>query len=157
MVGIIEPLEYDAKYDVMKAFKIILPFLHPTCHVPPVKFSDDINISPVEGYKFSHCQSMQDIQCITDKGGCNKYWIKYIGRTNNQNYVIVFSDGHTNGKFITETSFLNNTKLYASKYIEDKKLNTKRGNIILGDKLCQKKIFYTIWYAILKSLQTSYL
>ena len=51
---IIEPLEYDAKYNVMKAFKSIMPFFHTICHVPPVNFSDDKNISSVEGYTFSH-------------------------------------------------------------------------------------------------------
>ena len=71
---------------------------------------------------------MQNIQCITDMGSWNKYCIKYIGRINNQNYVVMYSGGHTNGKLITKTSFLNNTKLSGSKYNEDKKINAKREN-----------------------------
>ena len=59
---------------------------------------------------------MQKIQYITDTGGCNKYCIKYIFKIDNQNYVIVYSDVHTNGKLITKTSFLNMTKLSAWKY-----------------------------------------
>ena len=71
---------------------------------------------------------MKNIQCITDTSGCNKYCIKYIGKIDNQNYVIVYSDGNTNGKLITKAQFLNNTKLSASKYNEDKKLNAKQEN-----------------------------
>ena len=104
-VGNIEPLEYDAKCNVIKAFKSGLPLFHPTCHVPSVKFSDDLNISPVEGYRLSHWQSMQNIQCIADMGDCNKYCIKYIVKIDSQNYVIFYSYGHTNFKLITKTSF----------------------------------------------------
>ena len=42
------------KYDAMKAFKIRLPFFHPTHHVRPVNFPDDLNISLVEEYKLSN-------------------------------------------------------------------------------------------------------
>ena len=112
-VEIIDLLEYNANYDVMKAFKSILILFHPTRHVPPINFSDDLNISPVEGYAFSHCQSMKNILFITDTGGCNKYCIKYIFKIDNQNYVIVYSDVHNNGTLITKTSFLNMTKLSA--------------------------------------------
>ena len=110
----------------MKAFKSWLPLFHPTRHVPPVNFSDGLNISPIEGYTFSHCQSMKKIQRITNMGGCNKYCIKYIGKIDNQNYVILYSDVHINGKLITKTSFLDNTKISTSKYNKDKKLNAKR-------------------------------
>ena len=112
----------------MKAFKIILTFFRPTHHVLTVIFSNDIKISPIEGYAFSHWQSIQNIQYITDTGGCNKYCIKYIGKIDNQNYVIVYSGGHTNGKLVPKPSFLNNNKLSASKYNEDKKLNAKGVN-----------------------------
>ena len=62
---------------------------------------------------------MQNIQKIT---------IKYIGKIDEQNYVIVNSDGHKNGKFITNGTFLHNTKLTASKFNEDKLRQKKRGN-----------------------------
>ena len=71
---------------------------------------------------------MQNIQCITDMGGCKNHCIKYIDKINNQNYFIVYSDGHTNGKLIIKSSFLNNTKFSSSKYVEYKKLNTKQDN-----------------------------
>ena len=71
---------------------------------------------------------MQNIQRITDTGSCNKYWIRYIGKIFNQNYVILYSDGHTNGKLVTKTSFLNNTQLSNSKYNEEKKIITKQEN-----------------------------
>ena len=53
-------------------------------------------ISLVEGYTFSYRQSMQNIQKIT---------IKYIGKIDEQNYVIVNSDGHKNCKLTTNSTF----------------------------------------------------
>lgn len=125
-VGIIEPLEYDEVRDYLKPFKSRLPYFHPKRHIPPVNWNEYCNISPVEGYTFSYCKSMQNIQLITDSGGCNKYTIKYVGKIDAQNYVIVYSDGHKNGHLILKSTYLHNTKLSASKYNEDKKLNAKR-------------------------------
>ena len=44
-------------------------------------------MSPVEGYTFSNCRSMQNIQLLTQTGGVNKYVCKYIGKVDEQNYV----------------------------------------------------------------------
>ena len=97
-VGIIEPLEYDKEMDFMKPFKSRLSYFHPKRHIPPVNWTNDLNISPVEGYTFSYCQSMQNIALIYLSGGCNKYTVKYVGKLDSQNYVIVYTDGHKNGK-----------------------------------------------------------
>ena len=76
----------------------------------------------------SYCQSMQNIQKITNTGGCYKYTIKYIGKIDEKKLVIVNCDGHKNGKLITNSTFLHNTKLNASKFNEDKLRQKKRGN-----------------------------
>ena len=54
-VGIIEPLVYDENFDILQKFKSRLPFFHPKRHIPPVNFTNDLNISPVKGYTFSYC------------------------------------------------------------------------------------------------------
>ena len=89
----------------MKPFKSRLSYFHPRRHIPPVNWAHDLNMSPVEGHTFTYCQSMQNIQYITNCGGCNKYVIKYIGKIDEQNYVIVYSDSHTNGKLVTKAFF----------------------------------------------------
>ena len=72
-----------------------------------------MNISPFEGYTFAHCQSIQYIQMITNSGGCSKYTIKYIGKIDVQNCVIMYTDNHKNGKLVTRGNFLHNTKFSA--------------------------------------------
>jgi hypothetical protein len=104
------------------------PFFHPSRHIPPTNPSDDINISPVEGYLFAVCQSMQNVQWLTNCGGVNKYVCKYIGKIDEQNYVVVFASGATNGKLITKATFLHNTKITSSKINEDKARESKRGS-----------------------------
>ena len=69
----------------------------------------DLNMSPVEGKKFSACQSMQNIQMLTDCGGVNKYICKYIGKIDKQNYVVIYVDG--NGQLVSKGTFLHNTKI----------------------------------------------
>ena len=119
-VGIIAPIEYDEKRHTMVPFKSRLGYSHPLRYIPAVNWSQNLIISPVESYTFSICQSMQNIQIITNSGGCNKYCIKYIGKIDEQNFVIVYADGNKNGVLITKKSFLHNTKLSASKHNEDK-------------------------------------
>ena len=80
-------------------------------------------MSPVEGYTFANCRSMQNIQILTQCGGVNKYVCKYIGKVDEQNYVIVqANNAHGNGSFSlsTKTTFLHNTKVSSSKFQEDK-------------------------------------
>ena len=58
-------------------FKISLPFLHPYRHVPLTNPTNDINISPIDGYIFSVCKSIQNVQVFTGTGGCSKYVYKF--------------------------------------------------------------------------------
>ena len=125
-MGIIKPLEYDEVNDYLKPFESRLSFFHPSRHVPAVNWNDIYNVSPVEGYTFVICQSMQNIQRIINTGGCNKYCIKYVGKIDEQNSVIVYADSHKNGVLIIKSTFLHNTKLSASKINEDKCLKAKR-------------------------------
>ena len=69
----------------VKPFKSFDPFFHPKRHIPPTNPMHDINMSPVEGYTFSICLSMQNIQWLTQCGGVNKYVVKYIGKIDEQN------------------------------------------------------------------------
>ena len=143
--GIIEPLEYDEVMNCMKPFKSRLKYFHPSRHVPAVNMNDIHNISPVEGYTFIICESMQNIQLITNTGGCNKYCIKYVGKIDEQNSVVVFSDGHKNGVLITKTSFLHNTKLSASKSNEDKQMKSKRESFHpRGRAIAETEMIHTI-------------
>ena len=123
---IVEPLDINAETGYMKPFKSNLQFFHPKRHIPPVLWTHDMNISPVEGYTFTACQSMQNIQLLTQTGGCNKYVVKYLGKIDDQNYVIVYTDTHTNGILVTKRTFLHNTKVSTSKYNEMKMHDAKR-------------------------------
>ena len=63
---------------------------------------------------------MQNVQMLTECGGVNKYVCKYIGKIDEQNFVIVYTDTHTNGVLVTKKTFLHNTKITTSKINEDK-------------------------------------
>ena len=115
MIGIIEPLEYNVQHNYMKSSKRRLVYFHTKIHNPPVNWTHYMNINLIEGYNFSYCQSMHNIQVIIDTGGCNKYTIKYIGKIYTQNDVIVCTNSHKNGKLVTKINFVHNSKLYASK------------------------------------------
>ena len=77
-----------------------------------------MNISPVEGYTFAACRSMQNVQVLTATGGCSKYCLKYCAKIDEQNYVIVDVDG--TGKMVTKATYLHNTKVVSSKMGENK-------------------------------------
>ena len=77
-----------------------------------------MNVSPVEGYTFAVCKSMQNVQWLTGAGGCNKYVCKHVSKIDVQNYVIVDIDGE--GQLVTKSFFLHNTKITSSKIGEDK-------------------------------------
>ena len=64
----------------MKPFNSHLLYFHPKRYIPAINWTHNLHISPVEGYTFCYCQSMQNIQKITKTGGCNKYNIKHIGK-----------------------------------------------------------------------------
>ena len=92
-------------------------FFTPKRHIPPTMSTFDMNMSPVEGKTFSACLSMQNIQMLTDCGGVNKYVCKYIGKIDEQNYVVIFVDGK--GQLVSKGQFLHNTKISTSKKNED--------------------------------------
>ncbi len=125
-IGLVEPLQFnEAGY--MKPFKSSDDFFHPKRHIPPVNWTHDLNISPVEGYTFAACRSMQNLQWLTHCGGCHKYVVKYIGKIDEQNYVVVSTNGNKNGSLVTRGTFLHNTKIATSKINEDK-MKTKKGD-----------------------------
>ena len=90
----------------MIPFKNNLEYFHPVRYIPAVNWSRNLNMLPVESYTFSICQSMLNIQVITNSGCCDKYCIKYIGKIDEQNFVIVNADGSKNGVLITKKGFL---------------------------------------------------
>ena len=92
-------------------------FFTPKRHIPPTMSTHDMNMSPVEGKTFAACQSMQNIQMLTDCGGVNKYVCKYIGKIDEQNYVVIYVNGES--QFVTKEQFLHNTKITTSKKNED--------------------------------------
>ena len=132
-IGMVDPLQVNENgYE--KPWKSKLAFLHPRRHIPPTNPNNDINMSPVEGYTFANCRSMQNIQLLTQTGGVNKYVCKYISKIDEQNYVVVKANG-TDGKgskiysgnnknrsamLMTKSTFLHNTKVTSSKIQEDK-------------------------------------
>ena len=122
----------------MKPFKRRLSYFHPRRHIPAVNWTHDLNISPVEGYTFSYCQSMQNIQMITDTGGCNKYCIKYVGKIDEQNYVVVYSDGSRNGSLITKRIFYTtlNWLLQNIMKIKLRTRNVKAHTLLVVQYLC---------------------
>ena len=118
----VQPIQMN-KHGYVKKWKSKLAFLHPQRHIPPTNPNYDINMSPVEGYTFANCRSMQNIQILTQCGGVNKYVCKYIGKVDEQNYVIVqANNAYGNGSFSlsTKTTFLHNNKVSSSKFQEDK-------------------------------------
>ena len=107
-------------------FKSNVEFFHPKRHIPPTNPTGDINMSPVEGYFFTACRSMQNVQYLTLCGGVSKYVVKYIGKIDEQNYVIICTDSSKNGKLVSKSFFLHNTKVVGSKINEDKRKEQNR-------------------------------
>jgi predicted GIY-YIG superfamily endonuclease len=124
MIEIKDENEHGFKYP----YKCRLSFLHPQRHIPPTNPSDDINMSPCEGRTFAICRSMQNIQNLTQSGGVHKYICKYIGKIDDQNYVIVYVDIQTGKSLMTKAAFLHNTKVTSSKINEDKERGKKKEN-----------------------------
>ena len=136
-IGMIDPIVSN-EHGYTKKWKSKLAFLHPRRHIPPTNPNNDINMSPVEGYTFSNCRSMQNIQLLTQTGGVNKYVCKYIGKIDEQNYAAVKANNLDNGSgsaifsgegsrgsngsasLLTRSTFLHNTKVTSSKMQEDK-------------------------------------
>ena len=95
-VGFIEKLKHYPVNDYVNLFISSLSHFHPSRHMPAVNWNIINNISLVEGNTYIICQSMQNAQDITNTGGCNKYCIKYVGKIDEQNTVIVYADSHKN-------------------------------------------------------------
>lgn len=117
-VGLTEKLDIDDDGNV-KEFKSNLPFFHPERHIPPTNPTFDVNISPVVGYLFANCRSMQNVQRIKGSGGCSKYICKYVAKMDEQNYIVVEIDGK--GRLVSKGSYLHNTKIASSKMGEETK------------------------------------
>ena len=117
-IGMVEEIEINDN-GFKHPFKCKLAFLHPQRHIPPTNPNDDINMSPCEGHTFSICHSMQNIQLLTQTGGVNKYICKYIGKIDEQNYIVVYVDKF-GGNLVTKATFLHNTKVTSSKINEEK-------------------------------------
>ena len=73
-----------------------------------------MNISPVEGYTFSLCWSIHNIQVLKGSSGCAKYVYKHIEKVDEKNYVVV--EIYCKVKFITKAVFLHNKKIGIVKY-----------------------------------------
>lgn len=116
-IGLTDELEIDSDGNVTN-FRSWLSFFHPLRHVPPTNPTNDMNISPVDGYTFAVCKSMQNVQRLTGTGGCSKYVCKYISKIDEQNYVVIEVNGE--GRLVTKSTFLHNTKISSSKMAEDK-------------------------------------
>ena len=115
------------EFGVPSEFKCSCGLFHPTRHIPPTNPHDDLNISPVESRTFCACKSMQNIQWLTVCGGLNKYICKYIGKIDENNYVIIRAHPHDPGVLISQKVFLHNTKISGSSINEMKALEEKRG------------------------------
>lgn len=126
-IGIIKPFCVSSNGFVPK-FKSDHPFLNPVCHIPPTNPSDDMNISPVEGVLFATCLSMQNVQRLTECGSVNTYVCKYIGKIDNGNYVVAFTDSNKHGGLVSRATFLHNTKISSLKINEEKNRESQRGS-----------------------------
>ena len=114
MVGLAEVVSVDENDSVIQFND---SFFNPKRHIPHTMNTHDVNMSPVEGKTFSVCRSMQNIQMLTDCGGVNKYVCKYIGKIDEQNYVVIHVDGRE--QLVTKGQFLHNTKITSSKKNEE--------------------------------------
>ena len=56
-----------------------MPLFYPKRHTPATNFSYDVNRSPVKGYAFAAFLPIQNLQLLTNHGGINKHYRKYIG------------------------------------------------------------------------------
>ena len=123
------------KYGYESEFKSSCKFFHPTRHIPPTNPVDYTNISPVEGKTFCACLSMQNIQWLTTSGGLNKYICKYIGKIDENNYVIIRAHPHDPGRLVCQTIFLHNTKITSSSINEKRPLKRNEEKTIQKEEL----------------------
>ena len=86
-IGICEPLQLND--DGFEApFKCIHSYFHPLRAISSTVPPDDLNISPVDSYTFLVCRYMQNVQLLGCCGGVLVYVYKYIGKIDEQNFVV---------------------------------------------------------------------
>ena len=112
-IGMAEPIECNDK-GYPSPFISNHKCFHPTRHIPPTNPNDDRNISPVEGKTFSACRSMQNIQCLCQTNGCNRYVCKYCAMVDANNHIIIRANPHDPGMLMSQSTFLHNTKISTS-------------------------------------------
>ena len=83
-IGTVEPLCVNSEC-FEAPFVSKLSYFHPKRHKPPTNPSNDMNISPVEGYTFYICHLMQNLQTLTGYNGVSKYICKYLVTIDEQN------------------------------------------------------------------------
>ena len=110
-------------------FQSKLSLFHPMRHIPRTNPNGDLNISPVEGNTFANCRSMENIQILTQSGGVNKYVCKHIAKMDEQNFVIVKTDSHKNGKLVKKSAYLHKNESPETKKNE-KNVEAPQGRII---------------------------
>ena len=144
-IGLVEPIEVNENgYEA--PFKSCHEYFHPKRHIPPTNPTGDINMSPVDGYFFTACRSMQNVQWLTQAGGVNKYVVKYIGKIDEQNYVIVSTDSQKNGKLVSKAYFLHNTKVSTSKINEEKlKDQNRMKHHVQGRAISQNEMLHMMF------------
>ena len=91
-IGICEPLQLND--DGFEApFKCIHSYFHPLRAISSTVPSDDLNISPLDGDIFSVCRSMPNLQLLSCDNGVLAYVCKYIGKIDEQNFVVTKDNG----------------------------------------------------------------
>mmetsp|Transcript_19481 Transcript_19481/g.27406 ORF Transcript_19481/g.27406 Transcript_19481/m.27406 type:complete len:548 (+) Transcript_19481:1364-3007(+) len=158
-VGLCKQVEVDSN-GAASAFKFNHPYFDPVRHIPTTVPSDDLNISPVDGYTFSICRSMQNIQLLIHCNGVLAYVCKYIGKIDEQNYVVTKVDG-CSGKLVNRYQHLHNTKVATSKFHEDQARQNERdrdhphGRAISLNKMLHGMLGYPEVYTDITSVQVS--
>lgn len=132
-IGLAEEVIDENSEECEKAVKFHHSYFEQRRHIPPTNASDDVNMSPVEGKTFAASLSMQNLQLLRNCGGVNKYVCKYIGKIDEQNYIIIFIDGK--GQLVSKKVFLHNTKVAGSKINEEKAKNQRRDKANIRGRL----------------------
>ena len=120
-------------------------FFHPKRHIPP---TNDMNMSKVEGYKFAVCRLIQYEKMPTECGGVNKYLFKYIGKNDEQNFVVGSTNAHKNRSLVSKGTFLYNNKVTTSNINQDKMRENRKDNNHSKDRVISqmKMLHVTLKY-----------
>ena len=118
-IGMLEPID-DLSNFLPGEFKANHTYFHPKKHIPKICRTLHDYISPVEGYTYAVCQSMQNLQSLIQCNGCTTYCNKYTVKIDKMNYVIVLTHAHKGGTLMLKSKFLHNTKIATSAHNEAK-------------------------------------